>query len=285
MVKRFIYRVICGFFLGISVFAPGFSGSLIAIVLGIYQDILRVFSNPFKPLGRNIKFALPLGLGVVASAVLFIFSFKYLFESYEKATFLLFVGLIAGNLPLVFASIRKIGFKPHYLIGLVAAFAAALTLGLLAGVSNSASVGVLTANPALLALGGLAAGATALIPGMSVTVVLLLMGVYGQLIFAAESLMHMDFNYLLPFGVFVLCAIVALVVCSRGIKAVFDKFPGFANATVFGFMSGSLIGILVECLQMPNDNFTWLFGSLMLIAGLAISMLFVVLGKFMKKEA
>ena len=64
----------------------------------------------------------------------------------------------------------------------------------------------------------------------------------------------------------------------------FEKFPGFANAVVFGFMGGALIGILVESLQMKNENFNWVLGGVMLLVGLGISMLFVIMGRAMDKE-
>ena len=284
VVLRFFYRILCGFFLGVSVFAPGFSGSIIAITMGIYQDILRIISNPFKPLKQNIKFCFPLGIGVAISAVLFILTFKYLFETYEKATYLLFVGLITGNLPVIFAEVKKCGFQKRYLIGGGGAFAAALALGVYAtGIGSVSSADAITSSWYTLALGGFAGGATALVPGMSVSMVLIIIGVYSQLIFAAESLLHMNFTYLIPFGLFCACALVGLVSASKGIKFVFKKYPGFSNATVFGFMSGSLIGILVQSLKISDANFNWLLGGVMLAVGLGVSMLFVVLGKSMNK--
>ena len=285
MIKRFFYRVFCGFFLGLSVFAPGFSGSLIAIVLGIYQDLLRVFSNPFKPFKKNMKFVFPLGIGAVVSAVLFVLFFKYLFEAQEKATYFLFIGLIAGNLPIILSSIRKNGIKAHYFVGAAGAFAAALLFGLLS-TSGESAIGAAGADIGLyiIAIGGLAAGITALIPGMSVTVVLLMIGVYEQLLFIAESLLHFNFTDLLPFLVFLACAVLGLVLSSKGIGLVFRKHPGFANTTVFGFMSGSLIGILVQSLKISDPGFTWLSGALMLTLGLAVSMLFVFLGRVMNKN-
>ena len=285
MVTRFLYRVLCGFLLGVSVFAPGFSGSIIAIILGVYQDILRIISNPFKELKKNIIFCFPLAIGVAISAVLFILTFKFLFETYEKATYLLFVGLVAGNIPIIFAEVKKDNFKNHYLIGGVGAFAAALALVLFAmGVDQVSGTETLTSSWFLLALGGFAGGATALIPGMSVSMVLIIIGLYRQLIFTAETLLHMDFTYLIPFGFFCLCAVVGLVSVSRGIKYAFNKYPGFSNTTVLGFMAGSLIGVLIECLKMSDANFNWLLGAIMLAVGLGLSMLFVVLGRVMNKE-
>jgi len=285
MVKKFLYKVFCGFFLGLSVFAPGFSGSVIAIIMGIYQDILRIVSNPFKQLKQNIIFCIPLGIGVAISAVLFVIVFRLLFDSYEKATYLLFVGLIAGNLPVIFAEVRKRGFKARYLVSSIAAFAAALTLGLFAVVLSSPqdAEGV-TSGLLVLALGGLAGGITILMPGMSVSIVLIIAGVYSQIIYMADLLLHFDFTYLVHFGVFALCAVAGLVMASRGIKTVFDRFPGLANSLVFGFVAGSLLGVFIQSLMMRDDNFSWLFGGFMLVAGLAVSMLFLVLGKAMKPK-
>jgi len=117
MSSRFIYRVFCGFFLGLSVFAPGISGSVIAIIMGIYHDLIRIVSNPFKQLKANVLFCMPLAIGAAISAVLFVITFKFLFSTYEKATYLLFVGLIAGNLPVIFAEIKKYEFQKSYQAG------------------------------------------------------------------------------------------------------------------------------------------------------------------------
>jgi len=283
--KRFLYRVFCGFFLGLSVFAPGFSGSVIAIILGIYQDLLRIASNPFKKLKANLLFCIPLGIGALASAVLFLVLFKYLFESYEKAAYLLFIGLIAGNLPVIAAQAKKCGFKKRYLLGGAGALAAALALAVFAPASAPAG-GMQAAGLPLpmLILGGLAGGAAALVPGMSISVILMLLGIYGPLLIAAESFVHLDFTQLLPFGLFGICALAGLALASRGIKAVFDRIPGFANSMVFGFMAGSLAGVLWQSLRMPDENFSWVLGGFMLAAGLGVSMLFVLLGRAMEKN-
>jgi putative membrane protein len=286
MAPAFFYRILCGFFLGVSVFAPGFSGSIIAISMGIYQDLLRIISNPLKQLKQNVKYCLPLVIGVAISAILFVLTFKYLFETYEKATYLLFVGLVAGNLPTIFSEVKNNSFKKHYLVGGIAAFAAALSLGVFTTeIEQISSIGILHVSWFILALGGFAGGVTALIPGMSVSMVLMVMGVYSQLIFVAESLLRLDFEYLLPFGRFCVFALAGLVSASSIIKLIFKKYPGFSHITVFGFISGSLIGILIQSLQINDVNFSWWLGGIMLAAGLGISMLFVVLGKIMKKAS
>ncbi len=283
--KKFIYRIICGFFLGLSVFAPGFSGSMIAIMMGVYQDIISIAANPFKELKKNIMFCIPLGIGVVISGVLFLLAFKFLFETYEKATYFLFIGLIFGNLPMIQQEIKKHEFQKSYILGGVVAFLAALILGLLAiGFTKPETTAIFTPNFILLAVGGFFAGVCLFIPGMSVSMVLIIFGIYRGLIIMAESLLHFNFTYLVPFGIAGFCALVGLVLTSNGIKYVFEKHPGFANSLVFGFMLGSLIGIIIQSLQLQDENFSWIFGSIMLVVGLGISLLFVVMGNILNKE-
>jgi len=215
---------------------------------------------------------------------LFVVGFKYLLGTYEKAAYLLFIGLIAGNLPEIFKQVRKCGFKKQYLIGGAAAFAAALAFGIFAVHEAGQAPGGLTAGLPILALSGFLGGMAALVPGMSVSMILIITGVYGQLLFAANDFLHLHFTYLLPFGVFGLCALAGLVLASTGIKVLFERYPGLANAMVLGIMGGALVGLLVQSLRMTDENFTWVLGGIMLAAGLGISMLFVLLGRAMEKN-
>ena len=284
--KVFLYRTVCGFFLGLSVFAPGFSGSLVAIAMGIYHEIVRIIANPLKKLKHNLMFCIPIGIGVVISAILFVITFNQLFVSYEKAIYLLFVGLIAGSIPLVYREVRKIGFKLHYLSGAVAAFLIAIALGIFASESGLMSGEAASMSDwAGLATGGFAAGVTALIPGMSLATVLVILGVYNPLIYAADSLVrNLELSFLLPIGFFILFTVIGLMATAKGIKYIFRKFPGFANTTVLGFQIGSIVSILYKSLQTEDPNFTWLLGGLMLAAGLFISIMFIILGKVMNKS-
>lgn len=255
------------------------------MVMGVYHDIVRIISNPFKKFKQNIVFCFPLGIGVVISAVLFLIVFKFLFSTYEKATYLLFVGLIAGNLPVILADVRKIGFQKRYLAGGLGTLALVLIFCFFTYDSGHiyAAEGVASGLP-YLSLGGFAAGVVALIPGMSVSTVMISMGVYSQILFASEMLLHLNFTYVLQLCCFFACAVAGLVLASKGIKTVFKKYPGFANSMVLGFMTGSLIDILVKSLRIDDPGFTWLLGGVMLAAGLFVSMLFVALGKTMNKD-
>jgi len=282
-VRLFLFRVFCGFFLGFSVFAPGISGSVIAIAMGIYHELLRVAANPLKNLKKNAAFLLPLALGILISAVVFVIAFKYLFETYEKALYFLFAGLIAGNLPVAVKEIRKCGLRKRYLIGSFLAFAAALAFIALTSDIQTAASDESAAPLYIVALGGLLAGVTFMVPGMSASVMLIATGVYDDVISAAHGLLSLEIAGLLPLGALILGTFVSVVVTSKGIKALFKKYPGAANCAVLGFIAGSLAGILIQGLRMSDAGFQWFHGAIMAAAGFGLSVLFIVLGNAMNK--
>ena len=267
--KSFLYRTLCGFCLGISVFAPGISGSVMAIIMGIYDKLLDIASNPFKKFKENFKYLLPLGIGAVISLVLFVLVFSYLFETYEKAVFMLFIGLIVGNLPVVYKEARKSKFKWYYILGAVAAFAVAFVVGIMSEGNGEVGSAFGSTNALYLALSGALAGASSLVPGMSVSMILIVMGVYDFLIAAAKSL---DVVTIAVVGV---SFVLSLILSSKLIKFIFSKFSGMAHFMVLGFLTGSVGGIVCT---LPKDGSN-LAGAIMLIIGLAISLLFVYLGK------
>ena len=278
--KNIFYRVLCGFFLGISVVAPGFSGSVIAITMGIYQDLLQVVSNPFKQLRKNIRFCFPLAIGVVISAVLFVLVFSRLFDLYEKLMYLLFAGLIFGNMPVIYSEIKKSSVKPHYIIGGIVALAAAVVFGgNITGLTDISASGS-ALNLPVFALSGFLGGVSLLIPGMSASIVLIIMGAYSSLLLYTNELLHLSFAYIVPLAVFIVCALFGLVLASHLIKHIFKKYPGFANSMVFGFMSGSLIALLLQGIK-PNSGqyINWLFGAIALLVGLVVSVLFTLLAR------
>ena len=267
--KSFLYRILCGFCLGISVFAPGISGSIMAIIMGIYDKLIDIASNPFKNFKKNFKFLLPLGIGAVISLILFILVFSYLFERYEKAVFMLFIGLIAGNLPMVYREARKSKFRWYFPVGAVLAAAFAFVIGIMSEGVGGAQTGPENINLLYLTLSGALAGFSSIVPGMSVSMILIVMGVYDYLIEAAKSI---DVTVIAMVGV---SFVLSLVLSSKLIKFIFSRFGGMAHFAVMGFLIGSVSGIFYT---LPKDGSN-LAGIIMLVIGLAISLLFVYLGK------
>ena len=271
--KKFLYGILCGFCLGISVFAPGISGSVMAIILGIYDKLLDIVANPFRNFKKNLKFLFPMGIGAVLSFVLFIAVFSYLFETYEKATYMLFIGLIAGNLPVVYKEARQVKFRWYFIIGTVLTAAFACYMGILGNLTEASQIATGSTGLWYMGLAGGIAGFSSIIPGMSVSMILIVMNVYEALLTAVKTL------DILTIGVVGIAFVLAMVISSRVIRWVFNKFTGFANFMVLGFLIGSIGGIGYGVFAGGIGLADALVGVVMLAVGLGISLLFVFLGK------
>jgi putative membrane protein len=273
--NKFFYKVFCGFLLGISIVAPGISGSIIAVMLGIYGDLIAITANPFKNLKKNIIYIIPLGIGAAISFILFIFIFEALFKYHETATFVLFIALILGSLPTVWRSAQKIERKirPIHIIIALIAMSISLTMGIIE--RSGIVAGANDSNIIYISIVGFIAGLVSMVPGMSISLILMLFGVYQTLLTATKSL---DIWTMAPVG---LCFVAGLIILSRGIKHVFDHHEKVGYFAVMGFMVGSLYSIIPT---VPKDMPEWILSVAMFAIGILLSILFVYLGKKLNIE-
>ena len=279
-VKNFLFRMLCGFFIGITVVAPGVSASIMAIMMGIYRDLIDIVSNPFKNLKKNIIYLIPMGIGALISLILFVTILTYSFEKYPLQSQFMFIGLIAGSLAEVVKQTRKVNFKKHYVIGIAAAFIIALIMGLLGDYESTAYVD--SVGTWYLCLVGGVAGIISIVPGMSVSLILMLFGVYDYLLHAASGITSGFGHFMsaaIPVGIFFVLGMVAF---SNLIKFIFNRYPGFAYSMVFGFMCGTLTAILLPVIPRIAGT-DWVMCAVLLIIGAGISVGFQLLGKKMKE--
>lgn len=285
--NNFFYRMLCGAFLGISVIAPGISGSIMAVMMGIYDDLINIISNPFKGFKKNFMYLLPMGIGAVVSMLLLLKALDFLFENYTVPAYLLFMSLIAGSVPSVIEEARKDTLKKKYFIGTALAFAFALCIGILA--KSDFVIAIDTANTQsaamkiyLPACGGVA-GMMSMVPGMSISMLLMMFGIYEPLLGIATGLMSPDNWFTAPWygdaltvGTVVLAFLVGMVLFSNITKTVFKKYHSLGFLMVLGFMSGSIVSIFPG---LPSRLIDWILSIVAIAIGLSISYLFKILGK------
>jgi len=295
--KKFFYRVFYGFVIGTALIAPGVSGSVMAIMMGIYEDLLDIMANPFKNLKRNLGWVIPMGIGAAVSALVFVIIFSSLFDSYPLASALLLIGLIAGNLPAVFRDAKGNGFKASYAVPMAVGFLLSFGFGALRAWLDSRGPEASSAPDALwyMAVCGVTAGIIAIVPGMSISTTLLLFGVYERLLAAArgsidEALAFVGlsdkaegFSSIFLMAVTGTCFIAGMIAFSRVIKHILANHKAPAYWTVFSFMCGS-VGAIILTLPFDDANFALWQGLLALLLGVGISLLFVVLSKRVRIE-
>jgi len=288
-IKRLFIRTFAGAFLGISVFAPGISGSVVAIAMGVYNDIVRIASNPFKPFKKNMIFVAPIAIGMVVSAVGLVLIFPDLFDDYQRTAFMLFTGLIAGNLPMIGAEVKQHKFRTSNGIAGALAFVIAVGIMILSIFTTDAEATGITSGWWFFLVGGLIAGMLTLVPGMSIATLLIVMGIYPQVMFAANQLFELNANYLPYLLLFVGGIVAGLVLVAKSIAKCFEKWPGPSHSSVFGFMAGSLVGMAVLGLLAPHPfaiaaGFNWAIDLAALLVGVGISIGFMVMGKKMNNS-
>lgn len=255
--------------------------------MGIYDDLINIISNPFKKFKKNFTYLLPMGLGAVISMLLLLKGLDFLFERYTVPAYLLFMSLIAGSIPAVIGEARQEPIKKKYFIGTAVAFAFALTVGIL-GKSNFA-IGIDTSNTALTTMKiylpscGAVAGMMSMVPGMSISMLLMMFGVYEPLLNLATGLMTPDrwftavwFSEAFTVGTVVLAFLIGMVLFSNVTKRVFKKWHSLGFLMVLGFMSGSLISVFPG---LPTDLLNTGLSIVAIAIGLSISYLFKILGK------
>ena len=285
--KNFFYRMLCGAFLGISVIAPGISGSIMAVMMGIYDELITIISNPFKNFKKNFFYLLPMVLGAFVSMIALIKALDFLFAYYPIPSYLLFMSLIAGSIPTVLEEAKKNKIKAKYFIGVICALAFALTIGLLAksdfAVAVDTTVVTSTAMRIYLPICGGISGMMSMVPGMSVSMLLMMFSIYEPLLHLATSIMEPSrwftsawFTEVITVGTVVLAFLVGMVLFSNVTKRVFEKYRTLAFLMVLGFMSGSIICIFPG---LPKDVTNFILSVVAVAIGVSISYVFKVLGK------
>ncbi|MGZ9583352.1 DUF368 domain-containing protein [Paenibacillus marinisediminis] len=251
-----------GMLIGTSDLIPGVSGGTIAVILGFYDRLIAAISGFFsKDWKKHIGFLLPLGIGVGIALVLLSKVMKWLLEYHPQPTFFFFMGLILGIIPFL---VRAADVKTNFRAGHVGILIVAAVLVALTGVFRPDEVMsqtiplTLTSGIGLFFAGWLASMAM-LLPGISGSFVLLLLGVYPT---AIEALSTLNIPLIMVIGAGV---IVGFVVSSKLIKMLLSRCPHVMYAIIIGMVIGSLYVIFPG---IPTEIGTIVLSVLTLLLGL-----------------
>lgn len=269
--------------MGIGGVLPGVSGGILAISLGLYEQMMLAIGNFFRNWKQNFRFLLPLVLGGGVGILLTSNVLSIVIERYEIQLLSLFTGLVLGSLPELYSEVKRsaktIRWK-HILAAIIGlAFVLLFALGE-SRVSENTETAVLTIPGALVSGAILSVGTV--IPGISSSFILVYIGLYPAVIAAIASVL--DFSSLLSGGIagalaklsgsivplllmalmFALCSLLIIKIVNRVLK----RHHALAYAAVIGFVVGSV------ALVLPNiiSEITWAC-PIFFVAGLALSVL------------
>ncbi len=247
-------NIIKGMMIGIANIMPGVSGGTLAVSMGIYDKLIHCITHILSEFKESMKFLLPIFAGAGIALVALTFVIEALFQYYPIPTNLLFIGLIVGGLPPVVTKVKshKLSFG-HILAGLLL-FALVVGMAMMGDNGNRQVTLNLGIVPMIkLVLVGIIAAATMIIPGVSGSMVLLILGYYQPIIqqitafctavitLDMAGILH-GIAILLPFGIGVLIGILGI---AKIIEIIFEKYPVYAYCAIIGLIAASPIAILV----------------------------------------
>lgn len=226
--------------MGISDVIPGVSGGTIALVLGIYQRLIAAINGILtKEWKKHIIFLIPVGLGIGIAVLTFSHLMEWLLAEYPEPTFFFFLGLIIGIIPML---LKEVNYKRnftsvHYVLFAIAAVLVAITV-LIKENEMAAVMSDLAWNDYLfLFIGGWLASSAMILPGISGSFVLLLLGLYPTVINAVSSI-NLPVIATVGFGV-----VIGLLLTSKLIAYLFVQYRIGTYAVMIGFVAGSIVVI------------------------------------------
>lgn len=249
-----VKKILRGMIIGVANVIPGVSGGTMMVSMGIYDTIILCITHLFSQFKKSVKMLLPYLLGMLLGIFALASLLGFLFDHYPLPTNTAFIGLILGGLSPLIRKIerRKINF------GCVVAFAAffglIIWMACMGPVQNAESVTMSAGQMLILLVMGAIASATMIIPGVSGSMVLMLLGYYTPVINALNSFKTAVFSadfaamvqpllVLLPFGIGVVAGIFGV---AKAIEWLIQRFPTLTYCGVLGLVLASPVAILIR---------------------------------------
>ena len=273
--RTYLSYFIKGMAIGIANAIPGVSGGTIAFVLGIYEKLTYSISSlpialiklRWKDVAESLKILIPVFFGAIISIFLFLNIISFLFANYPIPTKIFFVGLVLGSFPFVTKTVEKYDLK-IFLAFFLGAFIMAIfvyfdinepEINKIIVESTYSDFSVVYGIKLFFC--GIAAAIAMVIPGISGSLLLLILGEYENISYFVSNITS-NFNYIYPLIFLGVGIVIGIFAISKLITVLIQKYRGI----VFGFV----LGILIVSFLSLWPNITFL--SVPMLAATVLSM-------------
>lgn len=243
--KNNVMSILKGAAIGIACIVPGVSGGTLAVILGIYDDILRAVSNIRKEFKKSFFYLLPIIIGIVVGLAAMVVPLQLAFKHFPLPTVTLFVGFIIGGLP---SLLHKVDRKPTIGGSITFVISLAVAIGLcFIGAGRDVILGEGMEWWLYLALVGIGVlGSAALtVPGISGSMLLLILGFYEPILGVAKDLLsfnNVGISILILF-LFAVGVAIGFFLISKLMTFLLKKVPYLTYMGIIGFILGSIFSI------------------------------------------
>ena len=294
-VKSFFMDILRGIAIGIAFIIPGFSGGSIAAILGIYEKLIGAIADIFSDFKNSIKTLFPIGLGMVIGIISLLFPLSWALESFPIPTVSLFVGLAIGGMPSINDNVRgkRITYKNLITMIIPAVIVLAISFMPIGADKNLTSLSF--GGYALLFLIGILGSSALVVPGISGSMLLLILGYYNPIVNLVTDhlLLGKDIGIsILVLGITAIGIAVGFIGISAIMKFLLKNYPRATYFAIIGFIAGSIPTIYVSTVKeagmtlktLPSSPLHWITCVLLLAVGFLISYTLVIYSrKYAKK--
>lgn len=249
-----IKNILKGAVIGLANIIPGVSGGTMAVSMGIYDKLIHCITHIFSEFKKSVMFLLPIFIGAGIALVGLSFLIEGAFARFPLQTNLLFIGLIVGGLPAIIKKVKGNSIRLPHIVACVLFFAFVVGMAAIGegeGASADLSFGFL--NVVKFFFVGIIASATMVIPGVSGSMILMLMGYYYAIIETIntfiKALLAFDMPVLLqcmgvlvPMGIGIVVGILGI---AKIVEIVFEKCPLLAYWAIIGLIVASPFAIIM----------------------------------------
>lgn len=274
-----IINFVKGIIIGVAVVIPGLSGSIFAVVVGLYEKMINAVSGFRKDIKKNILFLLPIVIGALIGVLLSTKLILMICVTYPQQAYFFFIGLVLGSIPLVLRKLRGKPFHPAYLLITAFSIGLVLLMGFLShiegtGPENTAYYLTGVRDAVVILLSGFLSCALMSIPGVSGSVTLMVLGqynkVYGAVSECTDMLKYLVRGEFAKAGeasrslwlvlVFAVGGIAGFILISKLISRLLRKFEAQTYYGVAGMVVGAVIILFLQGV-MTDRKFTSAFGG------------------------
>ena len=253
--KSLMLDIIKGMLIGVAGVIPGVSGGTMAISTGVYERILDAINNLSKDFKNSFKTLLPLIIGGALGIAGLTFLITFLLEKYPVPTTTGFIGLVLGGVPALYKKIKDEKIKWTHIVSFIITLVVIILSSLLA-VNTAAieTVEINLINIFIIAMLGVICSAAMVIPGISGSMLLMMMGYYkfimelvkstiSNLVSFSIAELAINLKLIIPFA---FGAIVGVILISKIISYVIKKWPNASTWGILGLVVASPFAIIVK---------------------------------------
>ena len=237
---HYAYLFIAGVVFGLANVIPGVSGGTMAVVFGIYERLINLIAKFRTQWKKDLGFIIALGAGAGLAILLGGKAMDWVLTNHPALANSFFLGVIIGSLPMLAGKTWRTS-SGNWLLRLSNILPMLVTLAIMlwmtfSGESESAvsEIPFTMGNALMMVIYGVVAAACMIIPGISGSFVMVMLGAYGIVINAVATL---NLALLIPFAI---GALLGVFGCAKLIRFLLAKFEMPTYSAILGFVIGSI---------------------------------------------